>query len=88
MKKRYQISKRRAINRFAGWAQRRTEPIQFALPTAEILQLAQQGLGELLRHAGRLFIESVLEAEVEHLVGVRSKPNAARSASRWGRPVR
>jgi transposase-like protein len=41
-------------------------------------------LGELVRKVGRLFIESVLEAEVEQLVGARSRRQGGRQAYRWG----
>ena len=37
-----------------------------------------------MRAVGKLFIETVMEAEVEHLVGQRSKRNRKRGAYRWG----
>ncbi len=46
--------------------------VQISLPMAEVLTSLEQGLGELVRKVGRLFIESVLEAEVEQLAGSRS----------------
>jgi hypothetical protein len=60
------------------------DPIQLAPPTADILKLAQQSLGELIRHVGKMFVESELEAEVEQVVGERSKPDPEREAYRWG----
>ena len=36
---------------------------------AEVLVSLEQGLGELVRRVGRLFIESILEAEVEQIAG-------------------
>ena len=49
------------------------QAVQIALPTAEILTSLEEGLGELVRKVGRLFFESVLEAEVEQIAGVRSR---------------
>jgi len=41
-------------------------------------------LGELVRKVGRMFIESVLESEVEQMAGPRSCRTATRQAYRWG----
>lgn len=85
MKRQYQISKKRAAERFCDWAANNQFPVQLHIPSAEIAELAGASLGDLLRTIGKLFIETVMEAEVEHMVGERSKPNAERSAYRWGR---
>jgi len=69
---------------FAQRAKGTQEPIQIPIPLAEVLDLAKQGLGEVLRQVGKTFIQKVLELEVEHLVGERSKENADRQAYRWG----
>jgi putative transposase len=82
--KRYQKDKRVAAEKFQRWAQTNEEPIEVHFPSSEMMQLAEQGLGELLRRVGKLFMESVMEAEVEDLVGIRSKPNRQRDAFRWG----
>jgi len=50
-----------------------------------MIELAKQGLGDLVRHLGKMFIEEVLEVETEHLAGPRSKPSEERDAYRWGR---
>ena len=84
MKKQYQINKQRAAKQFQNWAASNDEPIQLTFPTADIAELAQSSLGDLLRAVGKLFIESVMEAEVEHIVGRRSKRNQERGAYRWG----
>ena len=84
MKKQYQISKRRALDEFKRWANDNQDPVQLTFPTSDIVELAQQGLGELLRKIGRLFIENVLEAEVEELVGARWQRHQKRKAYRWG----
>jgi putative transposase len=59
-------------------------PVQIALPMAEVLSCIEHGLGELLRKVGRLFIESVLEAEAEQIAGPRSRRTQQRRAYRWG----
>jgi hypothetical protein len=60
------------------------QAVQIALPMAEILTSLEEGLGELVRKVGRLFIESVLEAEVEQIAGIRSRRLQTRQAYRWG----
>ena len=45
MKKQYQISRRRAAEKFQAWAQTNTVPIQLTFPTEGIVELAQQSLG-------------------------------------------
>lgn len=84
MKKRYQISKRRAAESFRDWAATNRKPIQLTFPTQSIAELSQRSLGDLLRSVGKLFIETVLESEVEQVVGQRSQPNQNRGAYRWG----
>ncbi len=85
MKKRYQIRKQRAVERFQSWAASRSEPIQLSFPTGAGAELLQQSLGDLLRRVGKMFIETVMEDEVEQLVRERSQPNACRRTYRWGR---
>ena len=84
MTREYQIKERRTKKEFREWAQENDAPIQLALPATELLGCVEKGLGELIRKVGKLFIESILEAEVERLAGKRSKPNTERSAYRWG----
>jgi transposase-like protein len=84
VKKQYQMSKERAARRFENWAMSNESPIQLTFPTPEIAELAQSSLGDLLRAVGKIFIESVMDAEVEQIVGRRSKPNEQRGAYRWG----
>lgn len=84
MKRQYQISKKRAVEQFKGWAQTTDKPIQLTFPTAGIAELAQQSLGDLLRAVGKVFIESVMDSEVEQLAGKRSARGDGREAYRWG----
>ncbi len=58
--------------------------VQISLPMAEVLTSLEQGLGELIRKVGRMFIESVLESEVEQTAGVRSQRVPSRQAYHWG----
>lgn len=84
MKKTYQISRRRAAEKFRKFAVANPTPIQLTFPLAEVAELAQASLGDLLRGVGKVFIESVMEAEVEQLAGKRSQPNPERNIYRWG----
>lgn len=84
MKQRYQNKPSEAVEQFRQWAQGNEQPVQLSFPTPEMAALAEQGLGELLRKVGKLFIETVMEAEAEQLAGPRSQPDAQRQAYRWG----
>jgi transposase-like protein len=84
LKKTYQISRRRAAENFRKFALASPMPIQLTFPLAEVAELAQASLGDLLRCVGKIFIETVMETEVEQLAGRRSEPNAERTTSRWG----
>jgi putative transposase len=84
VKKEYQINKGQAVGEFQAWAKQNQEPVQLMIPTAEIAELAQSSLGDLLRQVGKQFIEAVMEAEVEQLLGARSQPDRERQAYRWG----
>jgi len=84
MKKTYQISRRRAVEKFRKFALTHPTPIQLTFPIADVAELAQASLGDLLRGVGKVFIESVMEAEVEQLAGKRSQPNPQRNIYRWG----
>jgi len=79
------MSRRCAAEKFQAWAAVNEVPIQLTFPTAGVVELAQQSLGDLLRAVGKVFIETVMETEVQELVGQRSQPNAERKAYRWGR---
>ena len=84
MKQQYQSTTAEAVNQFRDWAAQGAGPIQLQFPAPDIVRLAEQGLGELLRQLGKMFIEEVLEAEAGQIVGERSKPAADRQAYRWG----
>lgn len=84
MKKTYQISRRRAAEKFRKLALSNPVPIQLTFPLTEVAELAQASLGDLLRGVGKVFIETVMEAEVEQLAGKRSQPDPQRNIYRWG----
>jgi putative transposase len=84
VKKSYQIQTQRALEQFKDWANGDVDPVQLTFPAKEIVQLAERGLGELLRQVGKMFIENVMESEVEQIAGKRSQPDVARTAYRWG----
>jgi transposase-like protein len=84
VKRQYQIEKGRAVARFAEWAKGSEVPVQMTFATADIAELAQSSLGDLLRSVGRMFIETVMESEVRELAGDRSRPDPERKAYRWG----
>jgi len=65
VKKQYQIRAQRAMDQFQEWAPGDVDPIQLNLPAGDMLKLAQQSLRELPRQVGKMFVENVLEAEVE-----------------------
>ena len=64
MKQQYQIDKRRAVENFQKWAAANTTPLQLLFETAEMAELAKASLGDLLRTVGKMFIETVMAAEV------------------------
>lgn len=85
MKQRYQAAAKDAVDQFRSWAtQEGQAPIQLSFAIPEIVKLAEQSLGDLLRKVGKVFIEGVLEAEAEQLAGPRSKADQERQAYRWG----
>jgi putative transposase len=85
VKRRYQIRKQRAIDAFkAQAAAENAKPVQLSFPSGDIVKLVDCSLGDLLRAVGKLFLEAVMEQEVETLVGERSKPSHQRTAYRWG----
>lgn len=52
MKKPYQIVAGRAVQRARRWAEEKNPVVQPMLPMVEILTLAKQGAGELIREVG------------------------------------
>ena len=84
MKPRYQSKAKESIEQFQQWARGNARPVQLSFPTPDVAALAEQGLGELLRRVGKLFIETVMEAEADEIAGPRSKPSDQRRAYRWG----
>jgi putative transposase len=84
LKKQYQIEQRRAVQRFRRMAAEQNPTVQMVLPMVEIVGLLQQGVGNLLREAGLLLMQHVMDEEVRQLAGERHQQHAARKAHRWG----
>ena len=84
MKKPYQIESQRAVKRFEKMVGEGTPAVQMVLPMAEMVGWLRKGVGELIRQAGLLLIELLMQKEVRELVRERSQPQPERKASRWG----
>ena len=81
MKKPYQIGAGRAVQRVRQWAEEKNPTVQLMLPMIEILALAKQGAGELVREAGLRVIPQN-SATVAQVLAVLTSPLAvATSAS-------
>ena len=55
-------------------------PFQLSLPTSDILELSTNSLGDLVRSVGKMLIQTVMETEVDQLLGKKSKSNSERKA--------
>jgi transposase-like protein len=85
MKKPYQIAAGRATQRVRQWAEEKNPVVQLMLPMVEILTLAKQGAGELIREAGLQLILLAMAQEIEALTGTRYRRSPDRQAQRWSR---
>jgi len=85
MKKPYQIAAGRAVQRVRQWAENQNPAVQLILPMVEILALAKQGAGELVREAGLRIILLAMAQETDALTGARHQRSADRQAHRWSR---
>jgi len=83
MKKPYQIAGGRAVQRVRKWAEEENPAVQLVLPMIEILTLAKQGAGELIREAGLQLILLAMGPEIEALTGARYQRSPSRQAQRW-----
>ena len=59
--------------------------MQLMLPMVEILTLAKQGAGELIRQTGLQLILLAMTQEMEALTGARYERSPGRQARRWSR---
>src|SRR5437879_12804833 len=85
MKKQYQIEQQRAVQKFRRLAIEQNPSIQMILPLAEIVGLLQEGVGNLLRHAGLELMHLVMDEEVKAVAGERHQQHEGRRAHRWGK---
>jgi putative transposase len=87
MKREYRVAdelgKQRSIGKFRAMAEEGAR-VQLVLPLAEVMQLVQDGCGQLLREAGLRLMMLVMEEEAERIVGPRHQQDEQRSGYRWG----
>jgi hypothetical protein len=74
MKRQYQIEQQRAVQQFRRIATEQNPNIQMILPLADIVGLLQEGVGNLLRHAGLELMHMVMDEGVKSLAGERLPP--------------
>ena len=84
MKKRYQIDKQGAAQRFRKEASASDKQIQLALPLPEVLGLVQQGLMSLALAAFTKVAEELMLWEASTLAGPKNEANTGRENMRWG----
>src|ERR1700730_19272813 len=84
MKKPYQIAAGRAVQRVRQWAEEKNPVVQLMLPMIEILALAKQGAGELVREAGLRTILLAIQQEADALTGARHQHGPDSPPSRDG----
>lgn len=85
MRKPYQIAAGRAVQRVRQWAEEKNPAVQLVLPMVEILALAKEGAGELIRQTGLQLMLLAMTQEIEALTGARYERSPGRQARRWSR---
>ena len=78
-----ELGKQRAIGKFRALADEGAS-VQLVLPLVEVMQMVQDGCGQLLREAGLRLMKLVMEEEAERLVGPRHQQDEQRRGYRWG----
>lgn len=78
-----ELGKQRSVRKFQELAEQGAS-VQLVLPLTEIMQMVQDGCGQLLREAGLRLMELVMEEEAERLVGPRHQQDEQRRGYRWG----
>ena len=85
MKRKYQIEKQRAVQDFRKLAKDENAALRMTLPMAEVVGFLQEGVGNLLRQAGLLLMQEVMNLEVQHLAGERyAQGEGGGTVNRWG----
>ena len=72
----------RAVQRVRQWAEEKNPTVQLMLPMIEILALAKQGAGELVREAGLRVILLAIQQEADAMTGARHEHGPDRQALR------
>jgi len=87
MKREYRVAdelgKQRSIGKLRELAEEGAS-VQLVLPLLEVMQMVQDGCGQLLREAGLRLMMLVMEEEAERLVGPRHQQDEQRRGYRWG----
>ena len=78
-----EVGKQRSVRKFGEMGEQGAT-VQLVLPMLEVMQLVQDGCGQLLREAGMRLMMLVMEEEAERLVGPRHQQNESRTGYRWG----
>ncbi len=84
MKKRYQIDRERAVQKFQKQAQHSDESLQLTLPLKQVAAALQDGVGHLMRQAGLELMQLIMEEEVRQLAGERCQRREQGQHYRWG----
>src|SRR5258708_1235089 len=85
MKKQYQIDQQRAVQQFRRLATEQNPKIEMIVAMGDIVGLLEEGVGNLLRHAGLELMHLVMDEEVKSLAGERHQQHEQRRAHRWGK---
>ncbi len=84
MKKRHQIDRERAVQKFQKQAQHSEETLQLALPLKQVAAALEDGVGHLMRQAGLELMQLIMEEEVRQLAGERYQRREQGQHYRWG----
>ena len=85
MKKRYQINKQRALQKFRAAAQESQQEIQLALPLPEVVTMISRGLMNVAMAVLIKLAEEMMNWEVGQLVGPKNQTQVEREFERWGK---
>lgn len=72
------------MQEFRKLAKEENPALRMTLPMAEVVGFLQEGVGHLMRQAGLLLMQEVMNLEVQHLAGERYAPGEGGTANRWG----
>lgn len=85
MKRKYQINKQRALQKFKAAAQESQQEIQLALPLPELVTMISRGLMNVAMAVLIKVAEEMMNWEVGQLVGPKNQTQVERAFERWGK---